>query len=383
MSVQCAAILSRYYRYIFWYFPPQLTDIDMSKPFITALVDTYNHEAFIEAAINSVIEQDFEAADTEILVVNDGSTDGTLELLRKFAPRIRILSKANGGQGSAFNAAIPEARGAIVAFLDGDDWWAPGKLTAVAEAFGSDASVGLVGHGITEVYTDGRRRTEVPRKISRFRIDSTEEAKTFRMRKCFLGTSRMAYRTEILRRIGCVPEVLRFEADEYLFTLAGLFADVMILPTSFTYYRLHDNNLFQFTKGDAQSIRRKQAVLAALAQSLEQQFLLNKIAPNIARVIVECVEVEADVLRLTADSGFPWETLSTELKIMRIFHSDVSTLQYIFSRARLLPATVLPSRTYYRWRRWLTESPYYKSFRQKHLPFPVQSHVDRQENSAP
>ena len=355
----------------------------MSKPFITVLVDTYNQEAFIEEAINSVIEQDFEAADTEIIVVDDGSTDRTLQLLRKFAPRIRILSKANGGQGSAFNAAIPEARGAIVAFLDGDDWWAPGKLTAIAEAFDKDASVGLVGHGITEVYPDGGRRTEVLRKISRFRIDSTEGAKIFRMRKCFLGTSRMAYRTEILRRIGCVPEVLRFEADEYLFTLAGLFADVMILPVSFTYYRLHDSNLFQFTKGDSQSIRRKQAVLAALAQSLEQQFQLHKIPPNIARVIVESVEVEADVLRLTADSGFPWETLSTELKIMRIFHSDVSALQYLFSRARLLPATVLPARTYYRWRRWLTESPFYKNFRRKHLPFPVQSHVDRQDNSAP
>src|SRR6202795_536719 len=164
--------------------------------------------------------------------------------------------------------------------------------------------------------------------MSRFRINSVEGAKTFRMRKCFLGTSRMAYRTEILHRIGKVPEALEFEADEYLFTLAGLFADVMILSETFTFYRLHDdNNLFQFIKGDSQAIRRKQRVLKSLADSLQQQFELNKTPPSVARVVVECVEVEADALRLATDNGFPWETLSTELKTMRIFHGDVSTSQ--------------------------------------------------------
>src|SRR5713101_3129782 len=124
----------------------------MTKPFVTALIDTYNHETFIEKAIESVLQQDFSAADTEILVVDDGSTDRTSELIRRFAPRVRLLSKANGGQGSAFNAAIPEAQGEIVAFLDGDDWWAPDKVSAVARMFEAEPAVGLVGHGITQVY---------------------------------------------------------------------------------------------------------------------------------------------------------------------------------------------------------------------------------------
>jgi len=93
----------------------------MAKPFATALIDTYNHEAFIEKAIDSVLQQDFPASEMEILVVDDGSTDATAALVRKFAPRVRLLSKTNGGQGSAFNAAIPETIGEIVAFLDGDD----------------------------------------------------------------------------------------------------------------------------------------------------------------------------------------------------------------------------------------------------------------------
>jgi hypothetical protein len=193
----------------------------------------------------------------------------------------------------------------------------------------------------------------------------------------------MAYRREILRRIGCVPESLKFEADEYLFTLAGLFADVMILRESFTFYRLHDKNLFQFTNGDEQAIRGKQRVLSALAQSPQEQLKQNGVPFEIGRIILECVEVEADVLRLMVDSGFPWETVSTELTIMRVFHSDASTWQRLFSWVRLIPAFILPARTYYRWRRWLSLLGFYQEFRRRLLPFPLPSHVERREKAGP
>src|SRR5438309_1296284 len=100
-------------------------EVEMAKPFVTALIDTYNHEAFIEKAIESVLQQEFPPADREIIVVDDGSTDHTPEIVHKFEPRVRLLRKQNGGQASAFNAAIPECNGEVVAFLDGDDWWLP------------------------------------------------------------------------------------------------------------------------------------------------------------------------------------------------------------------------------------------------------------------
>jgi glycosyltransferase involved in cell wall biosynthesis len=102
----------------------------MAKPFVSVLIDTYNHERFIEKAIVSVLEQDFPSGEREILVVDDGSSDRTPEIVRKFEPHVRLLRKANGGQASAFNAGIPECKGEIVAFLDGDDWWARNKLKA-------------------------------------------------------------------------------------------------------------------------------------------------------------------------------------------------------------------------------------------------------------
>ena len=290
-------------------------------------------------------------------------------------PRVRFISKKNGGQGSAFNAGIGEARGEIVAFLDGDDWWMPQKLRNVAQVFYSEPDVGLVGHGFTQIYPDGHAKKEVSRAMTRFRLRSREDAKTFRLRRGFLGTSRMAYRRQVLQRIGTVPECLTFEADEYLFTLAGLYADVQILPETYTFYRLHHSNLFQFREGSDEKTRRKQQILAALAQCLKERLTEERVAADVARAILECVELEAEGLRLMLDPGLPWETVRTELQIMRVFHSDASIWQRLFTCARLAPALVMPSNVYYRSRQKLSTGTLYNHFRRRFFPFPTQPHV--------
>src|ERR1700730_2953425 len=104
------------------------------KPLITALIDTYNHERYIEQALVSVLEQGLSPSELEIVVFDDGSTDKTPSIIQKFAPRVKHVRKKNGGQASVFNAGFAEARGAIIAPLDGDDWWAKGKLSVVVEA---------------------------------------------------------------------------------------------------------------------------------------------------------------------------------------------------------------------------------------------------------
>ena len=70
----------------------------MGRPYISALIDTYNHERFIAQAIESVLAQDFPASEMEIVVVDDGSTDSTGTIVQNYAPRVRYLRKANGGQ---------------------------------------------------------------------------------------------------------------------------------------------------------------------------------------------------------------------------------------------------------------------------------------------
>lgn len=349
----------------------------MARAYLSVLIDTYNHERFIEEAVASVLSQDFPAADREILVVDDGSTDRTPEILSKFTSQIRVLRKPNGGQASAFNAGIAECQGEIIAFLDGDDWWAPAKLSTVAEAFSGNPAVGLVGHSITEVLADGTRRSELVRETPRFRIDSTAGAHTFRHRRSFLGTSRMAFRSELLRRIGPVPEALVVEADEFLFTLGALFSDVLLLPEPLTLYRLHGQNLFQVSHHDLNSVRRKRAVLLALAEELSLRFMNEHISPEITRIIVDAVRIEADSARLLLGEGTPLDTFRTELRSYDLSHESASAGRRFLKCLSLVPALFLAPRRYNAFKQKMVANSWYAKARKKFLPLHRPSHVDR------
>jgi len=349
----------------------------MAKACVSVLIDTYNHERFIEEAVASVLAQDFPAAEREILVVDDGSTDRTPEILSKFASEIRVLRKPNGGQASAFNHGIPQCRGEIIAFLDGDDWWAPAKLSAVANAFSSHAAVGLVGHSVTEVLASGARRNELVRDSPQFRIDSAAGARIFRLRKSFLGTSRMAFRADLLRRIGPVPESLVIEADEFLFTLGALFSEVLLLREPLTFYRLHGQNLYQISDRNLSAFRRKHAVILALADALRRRFADERVPADICHVIVDAVQTEADLVRLSLGEGSPLDTFRTEIRSYDLSHGHASPLRRLLKYVSLLPALFLPPQRYNALKHKLVSNSLYARAREKFFPFHRPNHVDR------
>jgi exopolysaccharide biosynthesis glycosyltransferase PssF len=347
----------------------------LAKLPISVLIDTYNHERFIEKAIVSVLEQDFPASQREILVVDDGSTDGTPAIAQKFQPHVRYLRKTNGGQASAFNAGIPECRGEIISFLDADDYWLPGKLSKVADVLARNQNVSFVGHGIKECFPDGRQNTVAPAKDERFQVDSLRAAQLFRLRRCYLGTSRMTMRAELARRILPAPESLVIEADEYLFTLAAVMSEVVILHEALTCYVIHGGNLyFSAGAGDA-GARRKQKVLAALATSLNEALPALGLSREIVDCIVEIIQAESERDRLMLDGGAPWETLRAENKLFEVLHTDASTSQRIFRALTMIPASLLPSRWFYAGRRWLGNRAWYHGMRRGALSIPEVTEV--------
>src|SRR5579864_7019233 len=179
----------------------------MTKPIVSALIDTYNQEHFIEQAIVSVLEQGLSPSELEIVVVDDGSTDGTASLVAKFAPRVRYIPKKNGGQVSAFNAGVPETHAPIVATLDGDDWWAKGKLRAAHDAFEKNPGIAAVGHGYIKIRDDtSRTESIVPEETCRLDLATAETARVARSACSFLGASMVSIRRSVLDQIGPVPE---------------------------------------------------------------------------------------------------------------------------------------------------------------------------------
>jgi glycosyltransferase involved in cell wall biosynthesis len=95
-------------------------------PLVSVVIPTYNSADFLIEAVDSVLGQTWR--DFEIIVVDDGSTDGTHESVRRYDDEVRYFYKKNGGPSSARNMGVKQARGRYVAFLDSDDVWEPEKL---------------------------------------------------------------------------------------------------------------------------------------------------------------------------------------------------------------------------------------------------------------
>jgi glycosyltransferase involved in cell wall biosynthesis len=109
-------------------------NITLKEPISTLLVSVvipaYNAAAFLSETLDSVLAQTY--TNLEIIVVDDGSTDATPQLLEKYSDRIRVLRQVNAGQAAARNHGAREARGELLAFLDCDDLWDPDKIARQA-----------------------------------------------------------------------------------------------------------------------------------------------------------------------------------------------------------------------------------------------------------
>ena len=105
------------------------------EPLVSVVIPTCNRAWCLAEAVDSVLAQDFR--DFELIVVDDGSADDTPQLLERYGDAIRVLRRENRGVSAARNAGIAAARGGLIAFLDSDDLWLPGKLSRQVAFFTS------------------------------------------------------------------------------------------------------------------------------------------------------------------------------------------------------------------------------------------------------
>ncbi len=355
----------------------------MPKPYVSVLIDTYNHEQFIEQAITSVLEQDMSMADVEIVVVDDGSKDRTPEIVRRFEPRVRLLRKPNGGQASAFNFALPQTQGEMIAMLDGDDWWAKPKLRRALETLEQYPAVGIVGHGHYEVYSDGRPNGMVlPGDVYRVDLLTRESAELFRHLAGFLGTSKMTIRRSVLNKILPIPEDLNIEADEYIFTLAPAIAPAMVLNEPLFYYGFHPGNLFQFQRYEPAKARRKMGVLEVLVRELPPKLREFGVAEDVIDQVFRGTRVEIERMRLGLDGGSSLRTFAVERTAYEIAYREVTWRHRLFQAFVLAQTLLLPPRLFYRLRRWYSEKGLYRLRGWTGNPVPVIQMVERRPNES-
>jgi glycosyltransferase involved in cell wall biosynthesis len=324
----------------------------VAKPIISILIDTYNHERYIEQAVVSALEQDIPASEYEILVVDDGSTDRTPDIVKKFARRVRLLSKKNGGQASAFNAAFPELRGEIIAFLDGDDWFVPGKLSAVMTALEQHPEAVSVGHGRYERYEEtGDICARVPGQSMLLDLKSPEVAG-----RLFFGllgwviTSALTVRRNAVERVMPIPNRLRFCADNPI-AVSALAGGAYILDRPLCYYRQHSENLCAGADQSAIKARQRYEIYKVIFDVLKP--LLPRLGvPSESATALLSSWTEVSRSYLKEFGGSRTESFRTEMGAAR--ETVGASFQYrLFKYFVVGGATLLlPPRQFYRVRDW-------------------------------
>jgi hypothetical protein len=102
--------------------------------------------------------------------------------------------------------------------LDGDDWLAQEKLRKIAEVFSIDSALGMIGHTFIESFDNGAQKTIFPHDVVRSHVNNVSAAKFFRLSRCYFGTSRLALRAHVARKILPVPEALVFLKPTNIFS---------------------------------------------------------------------------------------------------------------------------------------------------------------------
>jgi glycosyltransferase involved in cell wall biosynthesis len=208
---------------------------------ISVVITAYNYGRFIEEAIDSVLSQEVPSARVEVVVVDDGSTDDTAERVRNYGSKVRYFHTPNRGQASALNLGFANARGEIISLLDGDDFFLPGKLARVADAFLRDPALGMVHHPMVgwNMQTNERRESHAP-LISGTPLENEKDFFWY----LAPGTC-ASFRRKFLDRFLPIPEEIRMLADDYPGWLIVFVAPILALPDCVSVYRVHGQNSFQ------------------------------------------------------------------------------------------------------------------------------------------
>ena len=323
-----------------------------SFPRVSVVVNTYNHERFISQALRSVIAQDFSADAMEIIVVDDGSQDRTPQLLSEFSSLIHYIRQGNGGQVSAFNIGVAAARGEILAFLDGDDWWESSKLTRIIAAFDANPEVSAVGHGYFEVNERGlTTATMSPEHYRRLGLESPSQARESAPFRIFLGTSRLAIRRSVLKRAMPVPAELPF-FDNFVFSQAIAISGAVVLPEPLCYYRIHSGSLYAGDVANQKRLWTRYRLLCGLLNHLPVRLTQIGVPEDAISAFLESDVVDRDRLKLILLGGKRSETFRAERSAFRISCSNPTIGYRCFKALTFLMALVLPPKTFYKAHDW-------------------------------
>jgi glycosyltransferase involved in cell wall biosynthesis len=245
-----------------------------AAPLFSVLVAAFDQAEWVEATLDSVAAQTVD--DWELVVVDDGSTDGTGDRVQRWMDRLRaarpgvraVLSRtANGGQSAAMEHGFTLCTGRWIALLDSDDLWLPEKLARTAEAIAADSAAGMIVHPLYVIDDRGRRTGDVrPQRATLSEGDLREQIRRT-TRHVAPSTSAVVIRADVFARLVPMPtKGFRTAADAYLTMGASLLAPVRAVHQPLAEYRMHPDGNHIRTMLSPDGVRRWVELQSVLAE---------------------------------------------------------------------------------------------------------------------
>jgi glycosyltransferase involved in cell wall biosynthesis len=216
------------------------------EPLVSVVIPVFNGERFLREAVESVLAQKY--SPVEIIIVDDGSTDGTATVARSLSETVRYLHQTNQGPAAARNRGIKQARGSLIAFADADDLWPADKLELQLPYLITAPAIEIVMGRIQQVLLSATKADEFAEPA--FSVN--------------LGSA--VIRKSVFERVGLFDETMRYSEDVDWFMRAretGVAITTIDAVTLF--YRQHEQNM---TRGKSTS---ELNVLKALKKSLDRR----------------------------------------------------------------------------------------------------------------
>ena len=221
------------------------------EPLVSVVIPVFNGERFLREAVQSVLHQEY--SPVEIIVVDDGSTDGTANVARSLGETVRYLHQANQGPAAARNRGIEHAQGSLIAFADADDLWPPAKLELQLPYLIRDPRIDIVLGRIQQVLLSET-------------VNGPTRAEEFGEPGFSVNLGSAVIRKSVFERVGLFDETMRYSEDVDWFMRAREKGTAIVTIDDVTlFYRQHEQNM---TRGKNTS---ELNVLKALKRSLDRR----------------------------------------------------------------------------------------------------------------
>lgn len=291
-----------------------------TQPLVSVIIGNYNYGSYLSEAIKSVFRQTY--PHIELIVVDDGSTDNSRQVMADYGDRIVALYQSNGGQTAAFNTGIAQARGEIVCFLDSDDTFHPEKVAKMVTAFQDHPGWVQISHYWSAMDSAGQATPHRQRSLSQGDVRRIQ-LKYGKYKSAL--TSALAYRTEVLKPLLPIPQ-RRSNADAYLMVATPFYGRVGVIPEVLMQHRIHGGNQHAGNVNLDHHLFEREWVVTHLNQiaqrvGIAEQFTLQQDPDYLTfKAVAEAEVSKPEAFRIL------WLTLRQSIALQRSFKENIVRL---------------------------------------------------------